>query len=118
MGSASYFEDQVIYNTRKITTVDTEKSHDLTGQHLKQLNVLDYQIELKNLSNKDSVYERGIETESLKIPLAGFEIKLHRKWRKYIIYYYMPSGLIAIISCVSINILQFLDKNLKMLGEY
>ena len=101
MGSASYFKNQVTYNTKKITSVDTEKLHDLTGQHLKQLNVLDYQVELKNLSNEDSIYERGIETESLKIPLAGFEIKRHRKWKKYIIYYYMPSGLITIISCVS-----------------
>ena len=33
--------------------------------------------------------------------IAGFEIGLQRYSRKYITYYYIPSGLLAIISCVS-----------------
>ena len=32
--------------------------------------------------------------------IAGFAIRLQRS-RKYITYYYIPSGLLAIISCVS-----------------
>ena len=52
--------------------------------------VLDYYVQVNELP----------EDASKKI--AGFEIRLQRS-EKYIIYYYFPSGLLAIISCVSNN---------------
>merc|ERR1711994_490440 len=74
---------------------------DLTGHHFKQLTVLDYEVELNKLPEKHSVIEMGSQKDILRGSIAGFEIKLYRKYEKYIIYYYVPSGLIAIISCVS-----------------
>ena len=97
--STSYLDDKVSYNTEPF--MDDYKL-DLTGHHFKQLTVLDYEVELNKLPEKHSVIEMGSQKDILRGSIAGFEIKLYRKYEKYIIYYYVPSGLIAIISCVSI----------------
>ena len=77
---------------------------DISGKHFKQLTVLDYEAELNKLPEDHSFIEFGSQTEIMRSSIAGFEIKLYRKYTKYIIYYYVPSGLIAIISCVSSRI--------------
>ena len=97
--STSYLEDKVSYKTEPFMD---DHDIDLSGEHFKQLTVLDYEVELNKLPEKHSFIELGRQTDILRRSIAGFEIKLHRKYKKYIIYYYMPSGLIAIISCVSI----------------
>ena len=96
--STSYLEDKVYYKTEPFMD---DHEIDLSGQHFKQLTVLDYEVEINKLSEKHSFLELGRQTDTIRHSIAGFEIKLHRKYKKYIIYYYMPSGLIAIISCVS-----------------
>jgi len=96
--STSYLEDKVSYKTEPFMD---DHDIDLSGEHFKQLTVLDYEVELNKLPEKHSFIELGRQTDILRRSIAGFEIKLHRKYKKYIIYYYMPSGLIAIISCVS-----------------
>ena len=97
--STSYLDDKVSYTTEPFMD-DFEL--DLTGQHYKQLTVLDYEFELNKLPEKQSVIKMGRQTDIISQSIAGFEIKLCRKFIKYIIYYYVPSGLIAIISCVSV----------------
>ena len=106
MNSFNHFEDKFIYKTTMITLVDsTEDKMDgsmSNGKYLHQFNVLDYEVELNKLTEDQSILEKADEEEISKRPIAGFKIILHRKYRKYIIYYYVPSGLIAGISCVSI----------------
>ena len=96
--STSYLEDKVNYKTEPFMD---DHEIDLSGQHFKQKTVLDYEVEINKLPEKHSYLELGRQTDIIRHSIAGFEIKLHRKYKKYIIYYYMPSGLIAIISCVS-----------------
>ena len=98
--STSYLEHKVSYKTEPFME---DHEIDLSGQHFKQLTVLDYEVELNKLPEKHSFLELGRQTDIIRQSIAGFEIKLHRKYKKYIIYYYMPSGLFAIISCVSIR---------------
>ena len=97
--STSYLEDKVGYKTEPFMD---DYEIDLTGQHFNQKTVLDYEVEVNKLPEKHTFIEMGRQTDILKGSIAGFEIKLCRKYEKYIIYYYVPSGLIAIISCVSI----------------
>ena len=97
--STNYLEDKVSYKNEPFMA---DHEIDLSGQHFKQLTVLDYEVELSKLSEKYHFLELGTQTDIKRQSIAGFEIKLQRKYKKYIIYYYIPSGLIAIISCVSI----------------
>ena len=97
--STSYLDRLISYKTEPFMD---DHEIDLSGQHYKQLTVLDYEVELKKLPENLSFIKMGRQTDFIKRSIAGFEIKLHRKSKKYIIYYYIPSGLIAIISCVSI----------------
>ena len=97
--STSYLANKVSYKTEPFMD---DHEIDLSGEHFKQLTVLDYEVELNKLPEKHSFIELGTQKNILRRSIAGFEIRLHRKYKKYIIYYYMPSGLIAIISCVSI----------------
>ena len=97
--STNYLEDKVSYKNEPFMA---DHEIDLSGQHFKQLTVLDYDVELSKLSEKYHFLELGTQTDIKRQSIAGFEIKLQRKYKKYIIYYYIPSGLIAIISCVSI----------------
>ena len=97
--STSYLANKVSYKTEPFMD---DHEIDLSGEHFKQLTVLDYEVELNKLPEKHSFIELGTQKDILRRSIAGFEIRLHRKYKKYIIYYYMPSGLIAIISCVSI----------------
>ena len=96
--SSSYHDRFVSFKTEPFMD---DHEIDLSGQHFKQKTVLDYEVEINKLPEKHSYLELGRQTDIIRHSIAGFEIKLHRKYKKYIIYYYMPSGLIAIISCVS-----------------
>ena len=109
MNSFNHFEDKFIYKTTMITLANSNEDIKMdgstmsNGKYLHQFNVLDYEVELNKLTEDQSILEKADEVgEISKRPIAGFKIILHRKYRKYIIYYYVPSGLIAGISCVSI----------------
>ena len=99
--STSYQDRLISYKTEPF--IDDHEI-DLSGQHYKQLTVLDYEVELKKLPENLSFIKMGRQTDFIKRSIAGFEIKLQRKYKKYIVYYYIPSGLITIISCVSIGV--------------
>ena len=94
MGSYGYNVDQVNFISRGITYAP------ISG-FFKQLTVLDYNIQLSQLPESQSGFVFETEFGPFSRSLAGFEIKLQRKTQKYIYYYYVPSGLLALISCVS-----------------
>ena len=96
MMCVDYIDDKSIFKTTTIKSIEESPSN--RQLHFKKLDVLDYHVEFYHLTKKHSVYE----SKGLNRTIVGFEIKLLRKYGKYIIYYYIPSGLIAIISCVSI----------------
>ena len=96
MMCVDYIDDKSIFKTTMIKSIEESPSN--RQLHFKKLDVLDYHVEFYHLTKKHSVYE----SKGLNRTIVGFEIKLLRKYGKYIIYYYIPSGLIAIISCVSI----------------
>ena len=94
LGSYGYNVDKVNFKSR---TVNYAPSSGLFGQ----LTVLDYNVKLSQLPKSQSGFLFETEFGPISRSLAGFEIKLQRKTEKYIQYYYVPSGLLALISCVS-----------------
>ena len=97
LGSYAYNVDELNFISRKITYAPT------TGI-FRQLVVLDYNVELSQLPESQSGFVFETEFGPFSRSLAGFEMKLQRKTKKYIQYYYVPSGLLALISCVSTKI--------------
>ena len=93
MISLDYTDEELSFHNRAIIPIEQE----VRQRHFKSLNVLDYHVTFNNLSEEHGYIEYG----TLNRTVAGFEIYLKRKYIKYIMYYYIPSGLIAIISCVS-----------------
>ena len=64
----------------------------------KQVSLLDYSLQVIRLPDDKRKYgEHG----SIFWVLVGFEIKLERYIKKYVINYYLPSGLLATVSWVS-----------------
>ena len=60
--------------------------------------VLDYDVTIQHLDEKDQVYLwAGTGTN---YSVAGLEMRLQRNTIKYIIQYYIPSGLFVIVSWV------------------
>ena len=98
LGSYGYNVDEVNFISRGITYAPTFGFY-------KQLVILDYNVELSQLPESQSGFVFETEFGPFSRSLAGFEMKLQRKTKKYIQYYYVPSGLLALISCVSSSIL-------------
>ena len=94
LGSYGYNSDQVNFISRGITYAP------IFG-FFRQLTVLDYNVQLSQLPENKSGFVVETEFGPFSRTLAGFEIQLQRKTKKYIQYYYVPSGLLALISCVS-----------------
>ena len=72
--------------------------------------ILDYNVDLDPLKAADSLFVwQSIGNYSL----TGFEMTLRRNSLKYLVNYYLPSGLFVIVSWVSadIEIGYFLGKN-------
>ena len=63
-----------------------------------QVSLLDYELNLNSLSEEQQKYKFGSQYWSV----AGFEIKMERKIRKYLVNYFIPSGVLAMVSWVSI----------------
>ena len=108
LGSYGYNVDQVKFKSGNINI-----QYRISGI-FRQLTVLDYNVELSQLPKSQSGFLFETEFGPISRSLAGFEIKLQRKTKKYIQYYYVPSGLLALISCVStlISVLKFNQKPL------
>ena len=61
--------------------------------------VLDYKVSIKHLKDEDHVqFWAGTGTN---YSIAGLEMTLKRNTLKYIIQYYIPSGLFVMVSWVS-----------------
>ena len=64
--------------------------------------VLDYEVTIKPLKDKDQIqFWAGTGTN---FSIAGLEMKLERNTMKYIIQYYIPSGLFVMVSWVRFQI--------------
>ena len=61
--------------------------------------ILDYGVELTTLKEEDSIF---IWQEIGNFSLSGFEMKLGRNSLKYLVNYYLPSGLFVVVSWVCI----------------
>ena len=60
--------------------------------------VLDYELDIKPLKKEDlQWYWEGTKSN---YSLAGFEMKFHRYVAKYLLQYYLPSGLFVVTSWV------------------
>ena len=94
LGSYAYNVDELNFISRKITYAPT------TGI-FRQLVVLDYNVELSQLPENESGFVYDTEFGPVSRSVAGFQINLQRKTKKYIQYFYIPSALLALISCVS-----------------
>ena len=113
------FEHKLVYNTNTVTSADYGQNveYDRTGHYITKLQNLDYQVELKKLPEDERFVRWGMtETDIHTIALAGFEIKLWRKFSKYFIYYYIPSGLLTITSIVSYTCIPNKSNN-EFLGQ-
>jgi hypothetical protein len=59
--------------------------------------ILDYSVEIVPLDEKDKTFKwEGVGNFSL----SGFEMRLERNILKYVIIYYLPSGMFVIVSWV------------------
>jgi len=87
VGSYSYNMEKMVFAVKQLGFAHTSRSI-----------VLDYDIEIKPLSEEDKVFVGG----SLgNYSLAGFEMVLRRHVSHYIITYYLPSGLFVVVSWIS-----------------
>ena len=96
MISLDHTDDKLSFKNRSMIPI--EHVVQKLQLHYKTLNILDYHVEFGNLPKKHGIIEYG----TLNRTVLGFAIKLERKYKKYFIYYYIPSGLIAITACVSL----------------
>ena len=67
---------------------------------------LDYYVDINPLPDHKKVYlekPRPEEYGEFFRAVAGFEIRLQRKFKKYIFYHYIPSTVLALISNVSLT---------------
>jgi len=69
---------------------------------------LDYDIEFTNATHKDSTYQdisRGLylydNGELGNLSLTGFNVDISRHYSKYLIVYYLPTGLFVVVSWTS-----------------
>jgi len=87
VGSYSYDMTRMVFDVSTLGYIQNTQSI-----------ILDYDIEIMNLKNKDQLFEAGALGN---FSLAGFEMKLSRHVMSYIITYYLPSGLFVLVSWIS-----------------
>ena len=114
--SSKGFGQKLIYQTNNVTTAETEVEYDRTGNLIKKLQNSDYRSEVNKLPEEERFFRWGMTKKDIhNTSLAGFEIELWRKYEKYIIYYYIPSGLLTITSTVCNYISRSQDPFLKII---
>ena len=82
---------KMLFRVNKLT-------HNYYEQMHKQSIILDYNIAIRTLREKDKIFLAGALGN---YSLAGFEMILDRHISHYIINYYLPSGLFVVVSWIS-----------------
>ena len=81
----------------RLETLMANENH-LGNVDIKGKTLLDYDMKVQYLKEEDRVY--FWEGTGSNYSLAGFEMQFHRHTMKYIIDYYITSGLFVIVSWV------------------
>ena len=80
------------------------KTYDLSYDFNQRKTIPDYRIEVNPLKEEDSFYEWNFGSMStVNMSLAGFELSLQRNIQKYLVNYYLPSGILVVVSWVRSN---------------
>lgn len=87
MASYAYGLEKMLYSTNLINYNDSERN-----------TILDYSVEIVSLDPEDTLFE-WLDVANYSV--TGFQINLHRNTLKYLVNYYLPSGLFVIVSWVS-----------------
>ena len=87
VGSYSHGTKDMMFYTKLLR-------YDETNEH----SILDFSIEILPLKEKDEL----LVWHTYNYSLTGFEMRLKRNAFKYIVNYYLPSGLFVIVSWVSL----------------
>ena len=74
----------------------------LPVQELEQESLIDYQVEFEIGLPQSQKYMIVSEGENMAFEMTGMTIKLERKWFRYLVNYFIPSGIIAALSLVSL----------------
>jgi hypothetical protein len=101
MASYAYGLDKMQYSTNLITYHDSERN-----------TILDYSIEIVPLNEEDTIF---YWLDIANYSVTGFQINLQRNSLKYLVNYYLPSGLFVIVSWASIIFNNFYENLLKPL---
>ena len=71
-------------------------------RHGMKKNLLDYSLQVQHLKKKDTLFFWAQTLSNFS--LGGFEMQFRRNMMKYIIEYYLPSGLFVIVSWVRLSL--------------
>ena len=86
MASYAYGLDKMQYSTNLITYNDSERN-----------TILDYSIDIVPLDEQDKIF---YWLDIANYSVTGFQINLKRNSLKYLVNFYLPSGLFVIVSWV------------------
>ena len=86
MASYAYGLDKMQYSTNLITYNDSERN-----------TILDYSIDIIPLDEQDKIF---YWLDIANYSVTGFQINLKRNSLKYLVNFYLPSGLFVIVSWV------------------
>ena len=89
MASYAYGLEKMQYSTNLITYNDSERN-----------TILDYSIEIIPLNAEDQIFHW---LDIANYSVTGFELQFQRNTLKYLVNYYLPSGLFVIVSWVSLH---------------
>ena len=70
-------------------------------EELEQESLIDYQVKFDLGLPESQKYLTVGEGENMPFEMTGMTIKLERKWFRYLVNYFIPSGIIAALSLVS-----------------
>ena len=90
IGSYGYNDSYMSYKLGRLTR-DTQQ----------RIAVLDYRIDIFNLSS-EYLLMKGLEDPNSNFTLTGFMMELNRKRFSYVVNFYLPSGLFVVVSWVSL----------------
>ena len=76
-------------------------------QELEQESLIDYQVWFELGLPESQKYMIVGEGENVAFEMTGMTMKLERKWFRYLVNYFIPSGIIAALSLVSLKNYEF-----------
>ena len=94
MSSFGYSSSYVDFKTKYVAISEEKYSQ------------LDYYVNINPLPDNKTLYYERRPDEYGEFPraVAGFEIQLQRKFKKYVFYHYVPTGVLTLISNVSLSL--------------